>query len=86
MVADAIRAGVYNDLGSGNSVDICVIRNDYSVDYLRPYELSCEKGEKQGSYRYKRGTTAVLSKIVRPIIIEEEIVRPIDLDSMEVSP
>jgi len=85
LVADAIRAGVFNDLGSGNSVDLCVIRNDYNVDYIRPYELSCKKGEKQGSYRYKKGTTAILTQTVRPVIVEEESVRPIEPERMEVS-
>jgi len=45
LVADAIRAGVFNDLGSGSNVDLCVIRKsdirgaDFdtrAVDYLRP--------------------------------------------------
>lgn len=84
LVADAIRAGVFNDLGSGNSVDVCVIRKG-SVDYIRPYELSCIKGEKQGKYRYKKGTTAVLSKTVRPIVIEDENVRQIKPESMDTS-
>ena len=36
---DAIAGGVFNDLGSGNNIDLCVITNDYKVDYLRNYEL-----------------------------------------------
>ncbi|KAL7298710.1 hypothetical protein TKK_0008467 [Trichogramma kaykai] len=84
LVADAIRAGVFNDLGSGSSVDLCVIRKG-SVDYLRPYEMSCKKGEKQGTYRYKRGTTAVLQKSVRPIIIEDEMIQRVDHESMDTS-
>lgn len=94
MVADAIRAGVFNDLGSGSNVDVCVIRNNQvrgpvfdsrSVDYIRPYDVANEKGKRQGSYRYKRGTTAVLDKSVRPIVIEHEAVRKIELESMDTS-
>lgn len=84
LVADAIRAGVFNDLGSGNRIDLCVIRKG-STEYFRPYEVTNKKGEKEESYRYKRGTTAILSKIVRPIVVEEESVRRVDTDSMDTS-
>ena len=83
-MADAIRAGVFNDLGSGNTIDMCVIRKG-STEYLRPYEIANTKGERQESYRYKRGTTAILNQIVRPIIVEEETVRRVDSDSMDTS-
>lgn len=94
LVADAIRAGVFNDLGSGSNVDLCVIRKteirgiDFdarAVDYLRPYDEANIKGKRLGSYRYNRGTTAVLTKEVRPIIVEEETVRKVDLESMDTS-
>ncbi|XP_043475857.1 proteasome subunit beta type-7 [Leptopilina heterotoma] len=84
LVADAIRAGIYNDLGSGSSIDLCVIRKG-STEYIRPYELTSKKGERQKSYLFKRGTTAVLNKVVRPIIVEEENVRRVDSDSMDTS-
>lgn len=59
LVRDAIAAGIFNDLGSGSNVDICVIRKG-SVDYLRTYDEANKKGVRQNSYRYPRGTTAVL--------------------------
>lgn len=43
------------------------------------------KGQRNMSYRYKRGTTAVLSKTVHPIIIEEESVRVIEAEPMDTS-
>jgi 20S proteasome subunit beta 2 len=55
LVADAIRAGVFNDLGSGSNVDLCVITAK-DVDYIRPYEVANAKGERQNTYAYKRGT------------------------------
>ncbi|XP_006614138.1 proteasome subunit beta type-7 [Apis dorsata] len=84
LVADAIRAGVFNDLASGSNVDLCVIRKG-SVDYLRPYDVANIKGQRNISYRYKRGTTAVLNKIVHPIIIEGETVRRIEVEPMDTS-
>ena len=42
LVARAIRAGIYNDLGSGSNVDLCIITKD-GKEYLRNYELLTEK-------------------------------------------
>ncbi|XP_078046019.1 proteasome beta2 subunit [Augochlora pura] len=84
LVADAIRAGVFNDLGSGSNVDLCVIRKG-SVEYLRPYDVANVKGERSISYRYKRGTTAILSKTVHPIIIEQETIRRHSEETMDTS-
>lgn len=84
LVRDAIAAGVYNDLASGNTIDICVIRKG-SVDYIRPYEVACTKGKRLRTYHYQPGTTAVLSTVVKPIFIEEEEVVPIDAESMDTS-
>ena len=38
IVRDAIRAGIFNDLGSGSNVDITVIRKENNVTKLRTYE------------------------------------------------
>ena len=38
IVRDAIRAGIFNDLGSGSNVDITVIRKDNNVTRHRNYE------------------------------------------------
>ncbi|OAD54006.1 Proteasome subunit beta type-7 [Eufriesea mexicana] len=84
LVADAIRAGVFNDLASGSNVDLCVIRKG-SVDYLRPYDVANVKGQRNVSYRYKRGTTAVLNKTIHPIIVEGETVRQIRAEPMDTS-
>lgn len=39
LVCAAIQAGIMDDLGSGNNIDICVITKE-GVDYLRPYQES----------------------------------------------
>lgn len=84
MVADAIRAGVFNDLASGSNVDLCIIRKS-GVEYLRPYDTASVRGERQISYRYKPGTTAVLSKKIIPIVVEEETVHTIREELMDTS-
>ncbi|KXJ20350.1 Proteasome subunit beta type-7 [Exaiptasia diaphana] len=56
LVRDGIAAGIFNDLGSGSNVDLCVITKD-GVNYIRPYDVANVKGERQGKYTYKRGTT-----------------------------
>lgn len=66
LVRDAIAAGVFNDLGSGSNIDLCVIKKD-KVDYLRPYEIANDRGVKAGSYKYPTGATAVLRSTRIPI-------------------
>lgn len=50
LARDAIAAGIFNDLGSGSNVDLCVIRAN-SVDYLRTYEEANLKGQRHASYK-----------------------------------
>jgi len=66
LVADAIRAGIFNDLGSGSNVDITVITKD-KVDVIRPFDEANLKGVRQGNYLFPRGTTAVLKKYEKKI-------------------
>ncbi len=50
LVRDAIAAGIFNDLGSGSNIDLCIItKNSQSVisaQLLRPYEEANLKGER----------------------------------------
>lgn len=71
LIRDAIAAGIFNDLGSGSNVDLCVIRKG-SVDYLRNYELSNQKGTRQLDYTYRRGATDISSVKSIPIDIVHE--------------
>lgn len=66
LVRDAIAAGIFNDLGSGSYVDLCVITKD-RTDYIRPFDQANEKGKRQGVYQYPKGTTAILRESVRKI-------------------
>lgn len=93
LVRDAIAAGIFNDLGSGSNVDLCVITKT-DVQYLRTYEEANVKGQRQGKYQFKRATTAVLTTKVIPIEVEtsQTFARPLetsivkkDADSMDTS-
>ena len=53
---NAIAAGVFNDLGSGSNIDLCIITNGH-VDYLRNYEIANVKPPIQTQYTFPRGTT-----------------------------
>ncbi|CAI5667724.1 unnamed protein product [Oreochromis niloticus] len=88
LVRDAIAAGIFNDLGSGSNIDLCVITKS-KVNYIRPHDEANKKGVRvtelealklTGDYKYKRGTTGVLTKAVTPIDLEllEESVQTMD--------
>ncbi|XP_070706248.1 proteasome subunit beta type-7 [Pempheris klunzingeri] len=79
LVRDAIAAGIFNDLGSGSNIDLCVITKG-KVDYIRPHDEANKKGVRAGDYKYKRGTTGVLTKLVTPLSLElvEETVQTMD--------
>lgn len=77
LVRDAIAAGIFNDLGSGSNVDLCIITKDH-VEHIRPYDMANVKGQRQGKYRYPKGTTATLTTQVIPLEVESETVSTIE--------
>ncbi|KAI8329931.1 proteasome subunit beta type-7 [Chlamydoabsidia padenii] len=78
LVTDAIEAGIFNDLGSGSNVDVCVIEKE-GTEYLRNHARPNERGIKEQSYRYPRGTTAVLKESIH------RFVQVSDGDAMDIS-
>ena len=64
LASEAIKAGIFNDLGSGSNVDVCVIENDKPTDLLRNYMKPNERGQKARNYRFEKGTTAWVSQKV----------------------
>ncbi|KAL8532759.1 hypothetical protein ACS0TY_009097 [Phlomoides rotata] len=65
LVADAICSGIFNDLGSGSNVDICVItkgNKEYLRNYLMPNPRTyiSEKG-----YSFSKKTEVLLTKITQ---------------------
>eukprot|EP00095_Tigriopus_kingsejongensis_P007365 maker-scaffold1571_size35388-snap-gene-0.8 protein:Tk07365 transcript:maker-scaffold1571_size35388-snap-gene-0.8-mRNA-1 annotation:"proteasome subunit beta type 7 precursor" len=81
LVRDAIAGGIFNDLGSGSNVDLAVIKANDQIEYLRGYEIANVKGKRSQSYKYRSGTTEVLSTFRRPIVVEEVSVRPVAMDT-----
>jgi 20S proteasome subunit beta 2 len=69
LCANAIEAGIWNDLGSGSNVDVAVITEDKTT-LMRNYKTPNTRQPKQRNYRFQRGTTAVLNE---KIITKEEI-------------
>jgi 20S proteasome subunit beta 2 len=65
LCADAIEAGIWNDLGSGSNVDVAVITPEKTT-LMRNYIKPNERTQKLKSYAFDKGTTAVLNeKIIR---------------------
>jgi 20S proteasome subunit beta 2 len=64
LVQAAIESGIYNDLGSGSNVDLCVIKSDYQVDYLRNHHCPPHRTPLANGYKPPRGSTIVLEESV----------------------
>ncbi|KAL5552749.1 hypothetical protein UlMin_040150 [Ulmus minor] len=80
LVCEAIRSGIFNDLGSGSNVDVCVITKGHK-EYLRNHELRNPRtyvSTKAYSFPKK---TEVLSTRVTPL---KELVGIVEVgDAME---
>ncbi|KAL7337589.1 putative proteasome subunit, beta type, 7 [Rhodotorula toruloides] len=83
VVSEAIEAGIWNDLGSGSNVDVCVIEGEHvegkytgkaKTDYLRNYRTPNEKVTKERNYKWRRGVTAWTKEEVKKLIVAEEVV------------
>lgn len=59
LVSDAIEAGIFNDLGSGSNVDVCVIEES-GTELIRGFKRPNERVNKEIKYTFRRGTTAVV--------------------------
>lgn len=65
LCSEAIQAGIFNDLGSGSNVDVCVITPEKAT-LMRNLVTPNQRERKQRDYKFARGTTAVLNeKIIR---------------------
>lgn len=60
IVKDAIESGIFNDLGSGSNVDVVVL-TEAGAEVLRNYKRPNERGVKEKSYKFKKGTTGASS-------------------------
>lgn len=73
LVRDAIRAGIFNDLGSGSNVDVTVIRKGGDVSRFRTYENAAGSG---ADYRVKYPRPTKLNPSIGTTFIVEECFRP----------
>ena len=77
LVRDAILAGIFNDLGSGSNVDLCVITKN-RTDRLRNYLSPNPQPSHELSYMFDHGTTAILKAKIQPL---EKIVQTTQITS-----
>lgn len=68
LVADAIESGIWNDLGSGSNVDLCIMEGDKPSVLLRNYRTPNTRSKKERSYKFPRGTTGVLDTSIRSLL------------------
>ena len=69
LTAEAIEAGIWNDLGSGSNVDVCVITQE-KTELMRNFRTPNQREKKMRDYRFEKGTTAVLAD---KVITREDI-------------
>ncbi|GAA5863603.1 hypothetical protein JCM1840_000074 [Sporobolomyces johnsonii] len=86
LVCEAIEAGIWNDLGSGSNVDVCVIEGSRTeegkwdakgtakTEMLRNYRTPNEKVKKERNYKWRRGVTAWTKEEVTKLVVAEEVV------------
>ena len=82
LVRDAIRAGIFNDLGSGSNVDVTVIRKGGDVSRHRTYEVAAGQRD---TYREKYARPAKLNVPISATFVVEESFRPHKKQSAAVS-
>lgn len=79
LTSDAIQAGIWNDLGSGSNVDVCVMEKDKPTKVMRNYLTPNERGEKERSYKFQRGTTAWLDQ---QVITKADLARYVTVEEL----
>jgi len=63
LIAKAIRAGIFNDLGSGGNVDVCVVTKD-GPTHFRNYEKPNERKYRAKYKAFPVGTTPVIKESI----------------------
>lgn len=70
LVSAAIKSGIFNDLGSGSNVDVCVIEKE-KTDMYRNLHMPNERAVKEQKYLFPKGTTPYTKEFVRSMIVQE---------------
>lgn len=91
LVRDSIRAGIFNDLGSGSNIDVTVIRNDSTVTRHRGYENAAgDAADYKAKYTRPEkltppaGTTFVISESFKPHKVAPPTYTPAASTAMEI--
>ncbi|KAG4304207.1 hypothetical protein PORY_002388 [Pneumocystis oryctolagi] len=79
LCKDAILAGIFNDLGSGSNVDIATIEKE-KTQFYRNYLKPNERVPKEQSYKFKKGTVAVIKKDVKKYVVISDINDEMEVD------
>ncbi|EDL92421.1 proteasome (prosome, macropain) subunit, beta type 10, isoform CRA_a [Rattus norvegicus] len=81
LLVEAITAGILGDLGSGGSVDACVITAG-GAKLQRALSSPIEPVQRAGQYRFAPGTTPVQTQEVRALTLEllEETVQAMEVE------
>lgn len=84
LASDAIEAGIWNDLGSGSNVDVCIMEVGKDADLRRNYVTPNIREAKERTYKFPRGTTAILKESIYNLVdVQEEVVFS-GADAMEI--
>jgi len=83
LASAAISAGIFNDLGSGSNVDVCVITGK-GTEMLRNLHTPNERGQKEKNYKFRRGTTGWTKESIKKLVTDE-IVTQIPGEAMDTS-
>ncbi|KAI8867386.1 proteasome subunit beta type-7 [Ramicandelaber brevisporus] len=78
IVSEAIQSGIFNDMGSGSNVDVCVIEKE-GTEYLRNYVKPNERVMKEQSYKIQQRITPVLRQSIRQLVDVVDV-EPMDTD------
>lgn len=73
IVRDAILAGIFNDLGSGSNVDICVITKDGARMFRNETKPNDRPYRRQAGYAFPRGTTEILPPLKARVEVQEAV-------------
>lgn len=81
LVHAAISSGIFNDLGSGSNVDLCIITKG-NVDYRRGYDVTSNPRPytMREPVHYQNGTTPIVSESRHPISERLTSFRKVKLD------
>ncbi|CAL9060654.1 unnamed protein product [Musa banksii] len=81
LVSEAICSGIFNDLGSGSNVDVCVITRG-QTEYLRNHQLPNPRTYVSSrGYNFLKGHTEVLSTKITPL--KSKVEAAAEVDAME---